>query len=154
MKQPVLSVMKAGKMEIRIKKLDKDIELPQYTKEHDAALDLRSAEDGLIKAGETRTFKTGLAFQIPVGYVGLVWDRSGLAAKNSIHTMAGVIDAGYRGEVGIVLKNLGSEDFMVQKGMRIAQMVIQPVLNSKVTEVEELEETERGATGFGSSGLK
>ncbi len=141
-------------MEIKIKKIDKEIELPVYAKEHDAALDLPSAEDGLIKAGETKTFKTGLAFQIPQGYVGLVWDRSGLAAKHSIHSMAGVIDAGYRGEVGIVLKNLGTEDFKVEKGMRIAQMVIQPVLNAKVSEVEELEETERGATGFGSSGLK
>lgn len=141
-------------MEIKIKKIDKEIELPFYAKEHDAALDLRSAENGLIKAGETRTFKTGLAFQIPKGYVGLVWDRSGLAAKHSIHSMAGVIDAGYRGEVGIVLKNLGTEDFQVEKGMRIAQMVIQPVLNAQVVEVEDLEETERGATGFGSSGLK
>ena len=141
-------------MEIKIKKLDKEIELPFYAKEHDAALDLRSAEDGVIKAGETRTFKTGLAFQIPKGHVGLVWDRSGLAAKHSIHSMAGVIDAGYRGEVGIVLKNLGTEDFKVERGMRIAQMVIQPVLNAKVIEVDDLEETSRGETGFGSSGLK
>ncbi len=141
-------------MEIKIKRIDKEIELPVYAKEHDAALDLRSAEDGVIKAGETRTFKTGLAFQIPKGYVGLVWDRSGLAAKHSIHSMAGVIDAGYRGEVGIVLKNLGSSDFKVEKGMRIAQLVVQPVLNANVVEVEDLEETERGATGFGSSGFK
>ncbi|MBW2963704.1 dUTP diphosphatase [Candidatus Woesearchaeota archaeon] len=141
-------------MEIKIKKLDKDVELPRYTKKHDAALDIRSNEEGIIKSGETKTFATGLAFQIPQGHVGLIWDRSGLAAKNSIHSMAGVIDAGYRGEVKIVLKNLGNEDFAVEKGMRIAQMVIQPVLNTEVIEVEELEETERGATGFGSSGLK
>ncbi|MFC1801357.1 dUTP diphosphatase [Nanoarchaeota archaeon] len=141
-------------MEIKIKKIDKEIELPGYTKDLDAALDIRSAEDGLIKVGETKTFRTGLAFQIPKGYVGLIWDRSGLAAKHSIHSMAGVIDAGYRGEVGIVLKNLGAEDFNVEKGMRIAQMVIQPVLNANVIEVDDLEETERAETGFGSSGLK
>lgn len=141
-------------MEIKIKKLDKTVELPAYTKEHDAALDLRSNEEGVIKPGETKTFGTGLAFEIPRGHAGLVWDRSGLAAKNSIHTMAGVIDSGYRGEVRIVLKNLGIEDFIIEKGMRIAQLVVQPVLNVDVKEVEELEETSRGATGFGSSGLK
>ncbi len=141
-------------MEIKIKRLDKEVELPQYTKEHDAALDLRTNEEGIIKPGETKTFGTGLAFEIPRGHAGLVWDRSGLAAKNSIHTMAGVVDSGYRGEVKIVLKNLSSEDFMIEKGMRIAQLVVQPVLNVNVKEVEELEETERGATGFGSSGLK
>ena len=141
-------------MEIKIKRLDKEVELPVYTKEHDAALDLRTNEEGLIKAGQTRTFGTGLAFEIPKGHAGLVWDRSGLAAKNSVHTMAGVLDAGYRGELKIVLKNLSHEDFKVEKGMRIAQLVVQPVLNVNVREVEELEETERGATGFGSSGLK
>jgi len=141
-------------MEIKIKKLDKEVELPVYAKEHDAALDLRSAVNGVIKAGETKTFGTGLVFQIPKGHAGLVWDRSGLATKNSIHTLAGVVDAGYRGEVRIVLKNLGADDFKVEKGMRIAQMVIQPVVNGKVVEAEELEKTERSGTGFGSSGLK
>jgi len=141
-------------MEIKIKKLDKGVELPKYAKEHDAALDLRTNEEGIIKPGETKTFGTGLAFEIPKGHAGLVWDRSGLAAKSSIHTMAGVVDSGYRGEIRIVLKNLGSDDFKIEKGMRIAQLVVQPVLNVNVVEVEELEDTERGATGFGSSGLK
>jgi dUTP pyrophosphatase len=139
-------------MEIKVKRLDKEIELPDFAHEHDAAIDLRSAEEGVLQPGEKKIFKTGLAFAIPKGYAGLIWDRSGLAAKNSIHTMAGVIDAGYRGEVGVVMINLGKEPFTVEKGMRIAQMLFHPILNVKINEAEELDETERGAGGFGSTG--
>ncbi len=139
-------------MEINVKKLDKEVELPDFAHEHDAAIDLRSAEEGVLEPGEKKIFKTGLAFAIPKGYAGLIWDRSGLAAKNSIHTMAGVIDAGYRGEVGVVMINLGKEPFTVEKGMRIAQMLFHPILNVKINEAEELDDTERGAGGFGSTG--
>ena len=91
---------------------------------------------------------------IPLGYVGLIWDRSGLAAKHSLHTMAGVIDSGYRGEVGVVMINLGKDEFVVEKGMRIAQIIIQPCLNVDVAEVESLDDdTDRGAGGFGSTGV-
>ncbi|PLW79416.1 dUTP diphosphatase [Candidatus Woesearchaeota archaeon] len=143
-------------MQISIERLDKELELPNFANEHDAGLDLRSAEDQKLAPGEKKIVKTGIKVAIPEGYVGLIWDRSGMAAKYSMHTMAGVIDSGYRGEVGIVIINLGTEDFYIEKGMRIAQMVIQPVLNTKVIEVNKLaeEETERGAGGFGSSGLK
>jgi dUTP pyrophosphatase len=96
--------------------------------------------------------KTGLAFAIPSGYVGLIWDRSGLAAKHGLHKLAGVIDAGYRGEVGVVLINHGSESFTVEKGMRVAQMLIQSVERVSLTEVEDLDETKRGEGGFGSTG--
>ena len=139
-------------MQINVKRIDKEIELPDFAHEHDAAIDLRSAEEGTLAPGEKKVFKTGLAFAIPKGYAGLIWDRSGLAAKNSIHTMAGVIDAGYRGEVGVVMINLGKEDFKVEKGMRIAQMLFHPILNVKITEAEELDDTERGEGGFGSTG--
>lgn len=141
-------------MKIKIKRIDKDLPLPAYTKDLDAALDLRSAEEGIISPGETRTFRTGMIFAIPKGYVGLVWDRSGMAAKHSIHTMAGVLDAGYRGELILVLKNLGEHDFRVERGMRIAQLVVQPVLNADVVEVDELDDTQRGENRFSSTGLR
>lgn len=140
-------------MEIKVKRLDKEIELPDFAHENDAAIDLRSAEEGTLEPNEKKIFKTGLAFAIPKGYAGLIWDRSGLAAKHSIHTMAGVIDAGYRGEVGVVMINLGKEAFKVEKGMRIAQMLFHPILNVKLQETEELDDTARGASGFGSTGV-
>ena len=140
-------------MEIRIQRLDKELELPDYAHEHDAAMDLRAAHEETLAAGEKKIVKTGIKIAIPTGHAGLIWDRSGLAAKNSIHTLAGVIDAGYRGEVGVVMINLGGEEFKVDKGMRIAQMLIHPIVNVKVTEVDELDETERGEGGFGSTGV-
>ncbi len=140
-------------MEIRIQRLDKELELPDYAHEHDAAMDLRAAHEEILAAGEKKIVKTGIKIAIPTGHAGLIWDRSGLAAKNSIHTLAGVIDAGYRGEVGVVMINLGGEEFKVDKGMRIAQMLIHPIINVKVTEVDELDETERGEGGFGSTGV-
>lgn len=139
-------------MQLKIKKISEDIETPGFAYEHDAAFDLRAAHSETIKPGEKKIVKTGLAMAIPKGYVGLIWDRSGMAAKFSLHTLAGVIDAGYRGEVGVVMVNLGSEEFNIEKNMRIAQMLIQPVLQPEIEEVDDLDESERGEGGFGSSG--
>ncbi len=134
--------------------MQKDIDLPSYAKSGDAGLDIRASEDVTLDPGETGIVPTGLRFAIPDGHVGLVWDRSGLAAKNSITTMAGVIDSSYRGELRVVLKNLGKESFMIERGMRIAQMLIQPVANSiPISEVDELPDSERKDEGFGSTGL-
>jgi dUTP pyrophosphatase len=83
----------------------------------------------------------------------LIWDKSGLAAKNGLHVFAGVIDSSYRGEIGVVLKNFGEEDFKVEKNSKIAQMLIQPVVSANITEHDSLEDTERGEGGFGSTGL-
>lgn len=142
------------KIQLQIHRMQKDIDLPSYAKSGDAGLDIRASKDVRLDPGETGIVPTGLRFAIPDGYVGLVWDRSGLAAKNSITTMAGVIDSGYRGEIQVVLKNLGKESFMIEKGMRIAQMLIQPVANSiPIKEVDELPESHRKADGFGSTGL-
>ncbi len=141
-------------VEVKIHRIDKNVELPKYAKQGDAAFDLRSSEDKILKSGDKHIVKTGIRLAIPEGYVGLVWDRSGVAAKHGVHCMAGVIDSGYRGEVGVVMKNLSNEDFTIEKNMRIAQMLIQPVAAAKITEVEELEETERNSGGFGSTGLK
>ena len=139
-------------VELKIQRIHNDVEMPLYAHEGDAAFDLRSYEEGIIKPGEKGIFKTGLKVAIPEGYVGLIWDRSGLAAKNSIHVLAGVIDSGYRGEIGIVLKNLGNEEFNIAKNMRIAQMLIQPVATAKLIEVNSHDDTNRGEGGFGSTG--
>jgi dUTP pyrophosphatase len=141
-------------VEVKIHRTDKTVDAPTYAKKGDAAFDLRSAEEKPIKAGHKELFKTGLRIAVPEGYCGLVWDRSGLAAKHGIHCLAGVLDSGYRGELVLVLHNLGHDDFLVEKNMRIAQMLIQPVATAKLSEVEELDETERGAGGFGHTGLK
>lgn len=141
-------------MEIKIKKLHEDAIVPHYAHHGDAGLDLRTIEDATISPGEKVVLKTGLAMEIPEGYAALIWDRSGLAARQGIHTMAGVIDSTYRGEFNIVLVNLGRETVEIKKGERIAQALIQPVSHAKILEVEELSETKRGESGLGSTGLK
>jgi dUTP pyrophosphatase len=140
-------------VDVRIHRLDKTVEMPKYAKKGDAAFDLRSAEEKTVKAGHKELVKTGLRIAVPEGYCGLIWDRSGLAAKNGIHCLAGVLDSGYREEIVVVLHNLGKEDFLIEKNMRMAQMLIQPVETAMIKEVEELEETERKG-GFGHTGLK
>src|SRR3989344_1618312 len=108
-------------MKVKIQRIS-DVDMVSYAKEGDAAFDLRSAEEGVIAPGEKKVIKTGLKMAIPQGHVGLVWDRSGLAAKHALHVLAGVIDSGYRGEVGVVLKNLGDAPVEITRNMRIAQM--------------------------------
>jgi dUTP pyrophosphatase len=139
-------------MKVKIMRIDSDVKIPSYANPGDAGMDFYSAENLVIKSHERKTVRTGIKMAIPPGYVGLIWDKSGLASKKGIKTMAGVIDAGYRGEVGIVLQNLGSDEFIVEKNMKIAQMLIQPIHSPELEEVEELDETKRGDGGFGSSG--
>jgi len=141
-------------IDVRIVRLDKEMTTPHYAHGGDAGIDLRSAEDYVLKPNETKAIATGIKLAIPDGYVGLVWDKSGHAAKNSIHTLAGVIDSGYRGEIKIVMKNLGSEEFRITKDMKIAQMLIQPVVRANLQEVDSLDNTDRGEGGFGSTGLR
>ncbi len=141
-------------MGIRVQRIDKTLELPQFARKGDAAFDLRSAVDIVLPPMHKEIIPTGLKIAVPEGYAGLIWDRSGMAAKHSLTTMAGVLDSGYRGEIKIVMINLGKEAVQITKGMRVAQMLVQPVLNMEIEEVEELEETERGDGGFGSTGTK
>lgn len=141
-------------VQVKVHRIDKSVEAPRYAKQGDAAFDLRSSEEKLIKAGDKNTVKTGLRIAVPDGYCGLIWDRSGLAAKHGIHCLAGVLDSGYRGEIIVVLQNLGKEDFFVEKNMRMAQMLIQPVAAADLVEVEYLDDTERGEGGFGSTGVR
>jgi dUTP pyrophosphatase len=141
-------------MKIEILKIDPEVKAPNYANPGDAGMDFYSAENAVIKPSDRRVVKTGVKMAIPEGYVGLFWDKSGLAAKKGIKIMAGVIDSGYRGEVGIVIHNLGKEDFIIEKNMKIAQMLIQPVHSPEVVEVNTLDETKRGEGGFGSTGVK
>jgi dUTP pyrophosphatase len=140
-------------MKLRIKKLDKNARLPKYAHPNDAGMDLFSIEDKTLKPGERLVCGTGIALAISEGYVGLIWDKSGIAAKRGIKTMGGVIDSDYRGEVGVVLKNLSGEVYEIKRGEKIAQMLIQKVENPEIEEVDNLENTERDKDGFGSTGL-
>ena len=140
-------------MILKIQRVDDSIDVPAYMKDSDAGLDLPSYEECTLKPNEKRKVRTGLKFAIPLGYAGFVWDRSGIAAKHNVHTLAGVIDSGYRGEISVVLANLSERDFHIDKGMRIAQMVIKPVVNCDIVEVDDIgEDTERNGDGFGSTG--
>jgi dUTP pyrophosphatase len=97
--------------------------------------------------------KTGIAIEIPKGFVGLVWPRSGLAIKKGVSVLAGVIDSSYRGEIGVVLLNTNYDDLIIKKGDKIAQLLIQPIETVNIEEVKELSDTERAENGFGSSGF-
>ncbi len=138
-------------LKLRVKRINPLAKLPFYSHAGDAGLDLFACEEVTVKPGEVRAIGTGLQMAIPVGYVGLIWDKSGLSLRG-LHCLAGVIDSGYRGEVKVVLINLGQEDFVIQPGMKIAQILLQPVKTADILEVEELEPTTRGKAGFGSTG--
>ncbi|MFA6466273.1 MAG: dUTP diphosphatase [Patescibacteria group bacterium] len=139
-------------MIIKAKKLYIDAQLPQMMKEGDAAMDFYSYKDYELSPGEKVIVETGVAIAIPRGYWGNVRDRSGLAAKHSLHTMGGVFDSNYRGEVQIVLINLSQEIYNIKKGDRICQMIIERHEDLEVVEVEQLDETNRGEERFASSG--
>ena len=140
-------------MTIKFQKISDDAIIPHYAHPDDAGMDIFSAEETVIKAGEIKSVRTGIKMELPECFVGLVWDKSGLALKNGIKTMAGVIDSGYRGEIGIVLANLSDQDYKIEKGQKIAQMLVQKVERAEIEETKNLNETSRGAGGFGSTGL-
>lgn len=141
-------------MELNIKRIHKDAVLPRYAHESDAGMDLCSVEERIIKPNETTLIKTGIVIELPKDTEAQVRPRSGLALKNSITVLnsPGTVDEGYRGEIGVILINHGKDDFKVEMGMRIAQMVIKPVLKVKVVEVQEVNDSDRMANGFGSTG--
>jgi dUTP pyrophosphatase len=144
-------------MEIKVERVNKEIELPRY--QHfgeDAGLDLHAAEELMIKSGEYELIKTGLKIAVPKGYAAFVYPRSGLALKNGVTVLNadGVIDSGYRGEVAVILINHGEEDFKVNFNDRIAQLIIQQVNIIEWKEVDNLSESKRGEGGFGHTGVK
>lgn len=143
-------------MKVNVKKLSENAKLPAYGSEYAAGADLYAAEPVCIAPGETAFVHTGIAVELPAGTVGLVYARSGLACKQDLApaNKVGVIDCDYRGEVMVALHNHGHETRCVERGDRIAQLVIAPYYTAAFTEAEELSETVRGAGGFGSTGSK
>lgn len=140
-------------MEIRIKRLTEEARVPEFAHAGDAGMDLFCAEAVTIAPGERVQVRTGIALAIGEGYVGLIWDKSGLSHKRGLKTVGGVIDAGYRGEVLVGMINLGSEPHTFAVGDKVAQILIQKVEHPTFVEVDELDDTARGEGGFGSTGL-
>jgi dUTP pyrophosphatase len=140
--------------QLRVKRLAETAVLPSYAHPNDAGLDLHAAVDTVIKPGQAASIPTAIAVELPPGTEAQVRPRSGLALKHTVTVLnaPGTIDEGYRGEVGVVLINHGHAEFRVERGMRIAQLVVQPRLAIDIVEVDVLTDTKRGIGGFGSTG--
>ncbi|MEC5268258.1 dUTP diphosphatase [Heyndrickxia coagulans] len=156
-------------MIIKIKRLHPDAVIPKYAHAGDSGFDLVAVEDVIVMPGETALVKTGLAFEIPAGYELQVRPRSGITLKTKLRVQLGTVDAGYRGEVGVIVDNISGKEvetimeigkayplgtYTIRKGDRIAQGVIAPVTKMEFEEVDELSDTERSDKGFGSTGVK
>lgn len=145
-----------SKSEFRVKKLHPDAKIPKRATEGSAGYDLCACtqEPVTIAPGERYVFPTGIAVALPENVAGMIYTRSGLGIKHGIHVTngVGVIDWDYRGEIRVGLHNLSHEPYTVNPGDRIAQLILTPVVTPNITEVFELEETDRGAGGFGSTG--
>lgn len=143
-------------MQLKVQKISDEAIIPYYAHKGDAGLDLFSIEEVIIKPSETALIKTGIKIELPENTEAQVRPRSGLALKHSITVLntPGTIDEGYRGEICIILINHGKRDFKVEKHMKIAQMVVKPIIPVEVMEVKELSHSSRGEGGFGSTGIK
>jgi dUTP pyrophosphatase len=139
-------------MKLKIKKLKPTAILPSYAHPGDAGMDVYAVEKTILRPGQCAVILTGISMEIPQGYVGLIWDKSGLAIKNGLKTLGGVIDAGYRGEVMVGMINLSGTEYVFEAGHKVAQMLIQAVERSDIEAVEDLADTPRGKGGFGSTG--
>ena len=141
-------------MILKVKKLNKDAILPRYAHPGDAGMDLFACETATLQPGDSLLVGTGVAVELPPGTEAQVRPRSGLALRHRVTVLntPGTIDEGYRGEVGVILINHGREPFIVNKGAKIAQLLVKPVLGVEVKEFDELSDTCRGAGGFGSTG--
>ena len=143
---------------VRIKKLNDNAKIPTYGTDFAAGADLYACIDDVttIASGETKLIKTGIALEVPAGYAGLIYARSGLASKKGLApaNKVGVVDSDYRGEVMVALHNHSSEDKTIEPNERIAQFVIAPYLKAEFEEVDSLDDTTRGSGGFGSTGTK
>ena len=143
-------------IKIDIKKLHEDAVIPTYGTEGAAGFDFYSVDDYVVDPGKTVIVKTGLAVAVPVGYYFAVVPRSGVSAKTGIRiaNSPGTVDADYRGEVGVIVTNTSNDTFTIDKGYRIAQGIILPYFQAQFNLVDELDETARGAGGFGHTGVK
>lgn len=141
-------------MKIQIKKIHPEAKIPQFALKGDVGMDLYSVQDVILTPGERISCATGIAIKIPKGYAGLIWDKGGPSHKFGIKTLGGVFDSNYTGEYFIGLINLSKEDFKIEKGQKIAQLLFQKIEVPEIEEVENLEQTNRGDGAFGSTGLK
>lgn len=143
-------------MKLKIKKLNQDAIIPNYAHITDSGMDLYSIEDKIIRPNETALIKTGLKIELPPNTEAQIRPKSGIALKNSVTVLntPGTIDEGYTGEIQVILINHGERLYKVNKGEKIAQLVIMPVIRVEIEQVNELIETSRGVGGFGSTGLK
>lgn len=139
-------------MKIKIKKLHSDAQIPKHAHYNDAGMDLFVIDTLEMAPMERKSIPIGIAMEIPDGYVGLIWDKSGLSHKYGIKVFGGVVDAGYRGEICVGLMNLSDKHFKFEKGHKIAQLLIQKIEHIEFKEVKKLNDTSRGDGGFGSSG--
>ena len=140
---------------VKVLRTDPAAQLPTYAHPGDAGMDVRSIEDVTLAPGARALVHTGLVLMLPPDAEAQVRPRSGLALKHGVTVLnaPGTIDAGYRGEVGVILVNLGAEPFVVEKGMKIAQLVVAPVAQAEIVEVSAVDASDRGAGGFGSTGV-
>ncbi|HTK03349.1 MAG TPA: dUTP diphosphatase [Alphaproteobacteria bacterium] len=141
-------------MKLKFQLLNANAKLPSFAHEDDAAFDIYSSESVILKKKEFKAIETGIASEIPVGFYVSFEGRSGLAVRNGIAVLGGIIDAGYRGEWKVILINLGSENLKIEKGDRIAQGIIHKLEKVKISESKSLSSSERGINGFGSTGKK
>ncbi len=139
-------------MQIKIKKLSSEIPDPIYALPGDAGFDLYASVRTVLSPGVQTSISIGIALQIPEGYVGLIWDKSGISIKHGLKTLGGVIDSGYRGEVLVGMINLTDKEYIFEPGQKVAQMLIQKVEQAQFEVVGELDNAERGDRGFGSTG--
>ena len=142
-------------MKLKVLRLDKSAIIPKYEHSNDSGLDLFSVEETEVSAGETELIRTGISIELPPGTEAQIRPKSGIALKHQITVLntPGTIDEGYRGEIGVILINHGKKSFKITQGMKIAQMVITPVVRVEVEEVDNLSHTSRGTGGFGSTGI-
>lgn len=139
-------------MKVKVKRLTDSAKLPTYAHAGDAGMDIYSDEKIIILPNHRALVKTGISIELPKGYASLIWDKSGIAKKGLIK-IGGIIDSGYRGEYKIMLYNISSSTHKIEKGQKIAQILIQKVEEPKIEEIKDLRETSRGKDGFDSTGL-
>ncbi len=139
---------------LEVKRFFEGVKLPEYAMETDIGLDLRANENVAIKPLEQKKVRTGIAIKIPENHVGLIRDRAGIVSEMNVHTVAGTFDPAFRGEISVLLVNFGEEEIEIEKGMRVAQLIVLPITKVEIKEVNKLPITERYDKGFGSTGIK
>ena len=139
-------------MQLKFKKLHPNAKIPSYAYSGDAGLDLYISEDMTLKKDERKSIPLGIAIEIPNGYVGILFDKSGLSHKHGLKSYGGIIDSGYRGEIHVGMMNLSDKDYEFKTGDKIIQILIMPVLQAEVVECDKLSDSDRGEGAFNSSG--